>query len=391
MDRIASFIDTPMIKVITGMRRCGKSVIMETLANDLKNRGIPETNILYINFESIYAEPLMEYTALHSYIIDRMKSKPGRAYILLDEIQMVNGWEKVLGSLKVDIDCDIIVTGSNSGLLSGELATLISGRYIEIKIYPLSFAEYMDFAHPSDRKALFYDYLRFGGLPGIHDVKTEGAIPEYVMGIFNTVILKDVISRKKIRDTDLLERITRFAMDNIGNITSAKRLSDYLKAQHRSVGGETVYNYLYALRQAMFLEKVERYDIKGKRRLETLEKYYLMDHGLREAILGNNERDIEGVLENIVCIELLRRGYKVMVGRVGEREIDFVCEKSGTRLYVQVAYLLATEETVEREFGAYANISDNYPKYVVTMDEIDRGRAGILHRNIIDFLLGREF
>ena len=395
MQQICDFMDKPVIKVITGMRRCGKSALLELTRDELKARGVPNENIIYINFESLRYEHLKEYRSLYQEVSKRVEGVEGKVYILLDEIQEVSGWEQAINSFRIDFDCDIYITGSNAKLLSGELATLLAGRYVEIRVYPLSFNEYLLFAETNeDERDLsnqehFVNYLKFGGLPGIHQMKwDESRIVQYLTDIYNSVLLKDVISRNKIRDTALLESIVHYLMDNVGNTFSAKTISDFLKSQGRKLSTETVYNYIDALEGAFLIYKASRFDIKGKRILETQEKYYLADLGLRHAVIGYRDNDIAGVLENVVYLELLRRGYSIHIGKQDVAEVDFVANYRDERLYVQVCYVL-TEQNTDREFGSLEAISDNYEKVVLSMDSLLRiNRGGIRQKNLIDFLLG---
>ena len=394
MRQIRDFMDKPVVKIITGMRRCGKSALLELTRQELLRRGIGEDHIISMNFESLRYEALRDFRALYSEITALAGNVEGRVYVLLDEIQEVDSWEQVINSLRVDIDCDIYVTGSNAKLLSGELATLLAGRYVEIRVYPLDFQEYLDFAADNPMEAQltqqdqFANFLRFGGLPGIHQMKwEEDRIMQYLHDIYNSVLLKDVIARNKIRDTALLESIVRYLMDNIGNTFSAKTISDFLKSQGRKLSTETVYNYLMALENAFLIHKVVRFDIKGKRILETQEKYYLSDLGLRHAVMGFRDNDIAGVLENTVYLELLRRGWAVNIGKQDVAEVDFVASRTDERLYIQVCYVLTPENT-EREFGPLEAISDNYEKLVLSTDTLLRiNRGGIRQKNIVDFLL----
>ena len=395
MQQICDFMDKPVIKVITGMRRCGKSALLELTRDELKARGVPNENIIYINFESLRYEHLKEYRSLYQEVSKRVEGVEGKVYILLDEIQEVSGWEQAINSFRIDFDCDIYITGSNAKLLSGELATLLAGRYVEIRVYPLSFNEYLLFAETNeDERNLsnqehFVNYLKFGGLPGIHQMKwDESRIVQYLTDIYNSVLLKDVISRNKIRDTALLESIVHYLMDNVGNTFSAKTISDFLKSQGRKLSTETVYNYIDALEGAFLIYKASRFDIKGKRILETQEKYYLADLGLRHAVIGYRDNDIAGVLENVVYLELLRRGYSIHIGKQDVAEVDFVANYRDDRLYVQVCYVL-TEQNTDREFGSLEAISDNYEKVVLSMDSLlSINRGGIRQKNLIDFLLG---
>lgn len=393
--QICDFIDKPVIKIITGMRRSGKSVLLDLTKQELLKRNIPEENIIMMNFESLRYEELKDYKALYKAVLTKAEKLQGKIYILLDEIQEVANWETAINSFRVDLDCDIYITGSNARLLSSELATLLAGRYIEIKVYPLTFKEYLQFAaeNPEEAKlskqAHFRNYLRFGGLPGIHQMKWDAVrIYQYLTDIYNSVLLKDVISRNKIRDTALLERIVLYIMDNIGNTFSAKTITDFLKSQGRKLSTETVYNYLQALESAFLIYKVNRFDLKGKRILETQEKYYLADLGIRHAILGYRDNDIAGLLENITYTELTCRGYDINIGKQGVTEVDFIANKRNERLYLQICYILTPENT-EREFFPLENINDNYEKLVLTTDTLlDINRHGIRQKNIVDFLLG---
>lgn len=395
MQQICDFIDKPVIKIITGMRRSGKSVLLDLTKQELLKRNIPEENIIMMNFESLRYEELKDYKALYKAVLSKAEKLHSRIYILLDEIQEVTNWETAINSFRVDLDCDIYITGSNARLLSSELATLLAGRYIEIKVYPLIFKEYLQFAADNPEEAKFSkqehfrNYLRFGGLPGIHQMKWDAVrIYQYLTDIYNSVLLKDVISRNKIRDTALLERIVLYIMDNIGNTFSAKTITDFLKSQGRKLSTETVYNYLQALESAFLIYKVNRFDLKGKRILETQEKYYLADLGIRHAILGYRDNDIAGLLENITYTELICRGFDINIGKQGVTEVDFIANKRDERLYLQICYILTPENT-EREFYPLENINDNYEKLVLTTDTLlDINRHGIRQKNIVDFLLG---
>ena len=391
---IRDFIDKPVVKVITGMRRSGKSALLELTRDELISRGVDKNNIIFMNFESLRYEALKDYKALYAEVMRRAETAEGRVYILLDEIQEVYAWEQVINSFRVDLDCDIYVTGSNAKLLSGELATLLAGRYVEIRVYPLDFHEFLDFAAQNEdeaklsRSEQFADFLRFGGLPGIHLMKLdEERLTQYLHDIYNSVLLKDVIARNKIRDTALLESIILYLMDNVGNTFSSKTISDFLKSQGRKLSTETVYNYLKALENAFLIHKAVRFDIKGKRLLETQEKYYLSDLGLRHAVMGYRDNDIAGILENTVYLELLRRGYTVRIGKQGVAEVDFVAERADERIYIQVCYVLTPENT-DREFAPLEVIQDNYEKVVISTDTLLRiNRGGIKQKNIIDFLM----
>lgn len=395
LKKIRNFIDKPVIKVITGMRRSGKSMILKLISQELLEKGISSQNIIYINFESLMFSDLTEFKSLYNHIIEKSQTLTEKVYILLDEIQEVEHWEKAVNSFMVDLDCDIYITGSNANLLSSELATYIAGRYVEIKVYPLSFREYIDFAkiqNPQNilsNEEYFEQYLQFGGLPGIHNFNYDKSnIYQYLSDIYSSILLKDVVAKNNIRDVELLERIILYIFDNIGNTFSAKNVSDFLKSQGRKLSRETVYNYLKALESAYIISSVQRYDVKGKALLETMEKFYLTDLGFRHAKLGYRPNDIAGYLENIIYLELIRRKYTVNIGKLGTKEIDFIGTLENEKLYIQVTYLLASPETVEREFSPLKKIGDNYPKYVLSMDNLGEYNIdGIVRKRIIDFLL----
>lgn len=392
MKRIRPFINTELIKVFTGIRRSGKSVMLELVKNELKKSGVSDKNFLCINFEQFSNSELLDAKILHKRIVEFQKTADGKIYLFFDEIQEVDGWEKCINSCRVDFDCDIYITGSNAKLLSGELATYLAGRYVEFVIYPFSFAEFLEMNRQKnsqiDKSACFTAFLKTGGMPFLANfLGDDSAKNQYLMDIYNSVVLKDVVKRNNIRDVDTLERIIAYAFSNIGHIFSATSLSKYFKSEKRNISHDTILNYLKFCTDAFLIYKISRYDLEGKKVLTVNEKYYCADHGLREAVFGKNTQNIDQILENIVCLELLRRNFKVFVGKKGDAEIDFIAERNGVKIYVQVAYLLASEETVKREFSVYDSIKDNFPKYVVSMDEFDFSRNGIIHRNIRDFLL----
>lgn len=396
MSRIRPFIGSDLIKVMTGIRRCGKSVMLELIQQELKETGVNPDQIISINFEDMSYTHLQTASSLHDEIKKRAAKIEGKVYLFFDEIQEVEGWEKCINSLRISLDCDIYITGSNARLLSGELATYLGGRYVEFVIYPFSFAEFMDLyrtiAPNESVQQCFQKYLLVGGMPYLSNIRyADAPSKQYLHDLFNSVQLKDIVKRNKIRDVDLLERIISYVITNVGTTFSATSLSRFLKNEQRTVAPETILNYIKYCCDAYLFYQVKREDLQGKQILASNEKYYIADHGIREAVFGGNMRDINLILENIVYLELLRRGYKVTVGRTGDKEIDFVCDKQGDKLYVQVSYLLASDETVNREFGAYNNIRDNFPKYVVSLDEFDMSRNGIKHRNIHDFLLAEEW
>lgn len=396
MARIRPFIDGDLIKVLTGIRRSGKSVMLELIKDELRARGVTEEQLVVFNFEDMRNAQLCTAEALHDELVRRAASIKGKIYFFFDEIQEVERWERCVNSLRVEMDCDIYITGSNAKLLSGELATYLAGRYVEFIIYPFSFSEFLALYHSvepdADTRTCFDRYLTFGGMPYLANLRfDETACRQYLRDLFNSVELKDIVKRNNVRDVDMLERIIAYVTANIGTTFSSTAISKYLKNEGRRVSPETVLNYLKACSDAFLFYQVRRQDLQGKKILTVNEKYYVADHGIREAVVGGNMRDINLVLENIVFMEALRRGYSVTVGKVGEREIDFVCERHGEKCYIQVAYLLAVEETVQREFGVYEHVQDNFPKYVVSLDEFDMSRNGVRHYNIRDFLLAENW
>ena len=392
MQRIRPFINRDLIKVFTGIRRAGKSVMLELVKNELKESGIGEENFLCINFEQFSNSQFLDVESLYKKITDFQKNTKGKIYLFFDEIQEVDGWEKCINSCRIDFDCDIYITGSNAKLLSGELATYLAGRYVEFVIYPFSFAEFFEMnliKNPNvDKNSCFMQFLKTGGMPFLSNFPDDdSAKSQYLIDIYNSVVLKDVVKRNNIRDVDTLERIVAYAFSNIGHIFSATSLSKYFKSENRKISHDTILNYLKFCSDAFLFYKINRYDLEGKKIVTVNEKYYCADHGLREALFGKNIQNIDQVLENIVCLELLRRNYKVYVGKKGDLEIDFIAEKQGKKIYIQVAYLLANEETIKREFSVYNFVKDSYPKYVVSMDDLDFSQNGIIHKNIKDFLL----
>ena len=396
MARIRPFIDGDLIKVLTGIRRSGKSVMLELIEDELRARGVTEEQLVAFNFEDMRNAQLCTAEALHDELVRRAASIKGKIYFFFDEIQEVERWERCVNSLRVEMDCDIYITGSNAKLLSGELATYLAGRYVEFIIYPFSFSEFLALYHSvepdADTRTCFDRYLTFGGMPYLANLRfDETACRQYLRDLFNSVELKDIVKRNNVRDVDMLERIIAYVTANIGTTFSSTAISKYLKNEGRRVSPETVLNYLKACSDAFLFYQVRRQDLQGKKILTVNEKYYVADHGIREAVIGGNMRDINLVLENIVFMEALRRGYSVTVGKVGEREIDFVCERHGEKCYIQVTYLLAAEETVQREFGVYEHVQDNFPKYVVSLDEFDMSRNGVRHYNIRDFLLAENW
>ncbi|MBL7067327.1 MAG: ATP-binding protein [Candidatus Marinimicrobia bacterium] len=393
IDQITPFIGKPVIKVITGMRRIGKSTFLKMIMNTLQEQGIDKNLIVYINKESLEFDDIQNYMHLNRYITAISQKTKKKLYIFIDEIQEISEWEKAILSFFSNDVADIYISGSNAHLFSEELATLLSGRYVTIPIYPLTFKEFLLFRGSKienvDNEKEFSNYVRFGGFPGIHMLDFhEEIIFQYINSIFNTILLKDVTKRHKIRNVAQLERITKFIFDNCGNIISAKKISDYLKSQRASVTVDTIQNFLQYLQSAFLIFKTSRFDIKGKRHLEFLEKYYMGDIGLRHGFIGYRDSDISGILENIVYLELLSRGYKVSVGKLSNLEIDFIAEQQGNREYFQVCYLLASKDTENREFKPLELLKDNFPKTVISLDKNwGNNRNGILRSNLIEWLM----
>ena len=396
MKRIRPFIGTDLIKVMTGIRRSGKSVMLELIKQELIDSGVSSSQFISINFENMRYTHLQTAKALYDEISSRSAGIDGKIYLFFDEIQEVTDWEKCINSLRVEMDCDIYITGSNARLLSGELATVLGGRYVEFTIYPFSYAEFIElykdiFPDVTD-SVVFQKYLMLGGMPYLANLHfVEEPSRQYLTDVYNSVVLNDVVKRNKIRDIDLLTRIVTYVIGNIGTTFAATSITKFLKNERRTIATDTVLNYIQYCVSAYLFYQVKRQDIQGKRILSSNEKYYMADHGLREAVFGGNMRDINLVLENIVYMELLRRGYAITVGKIGAKEIDFICQKQEQKIYVQVTYLLASEETIQREFGIYESVRDNFPKYVVSMDEFDFSRNGIKHKNIREFLLMKEW
>ena len=396
LQKVIPFIDTDLIKIFTGIRRCGKSVMLDLIKKELLKRKIDEKQFIHINFEDIETEKYRDYTKLHEYISEEINKIGKKPYLFLDEIQEVNAWEKCVNSLRVKFDCDIYITGSNAKLLSGEFATYLGGRYVEITIYPFSFAEFIELYKTENEdigiEKMFKEYLVIGGMPYLKNVGFDyNASIMYLQDLYNSVVLKDIVQRNKIRSIDLFGRVIKYIISNVGKTFSARSISNYFKNEKLDIAVETILNYLQYCENAHLLNCVRRKDMIGKKTLSVNEKYYIADHGLKEALVGKNQADISIVLENIVFMELKRREYKITVGKINDLEIDFIAEKNNSCIYVQVCYLLATQETVEREFSVLEKVKDNFPKLVVSLDEFDMSRNGIKHFNIRDFLLSKEW
>ena len=409
VEKIMAYADTPFVKILSGVRRCGKSTILKMIVEKLKKRGVPEERILHYNFDSMQYEDIKTAKLLYEEVKARIVPNE-KIYLFLDEIQEVKSWEKAVNSFMTDFDVDIYVTGSNSRMMSSEISTYLTGRYITFRIFPLSFSEYLTFRNEygpggtiSKKYAIgelehnlhseFARYLRLGGFPALHlqPYTPEEAYP-IVRDIYNSTIFTDIVKRNQIRKIDQLERIVKFAFDNVGRTFSAASISKYLKSENRTIDNETVYNYLGKLESAFILHRCSRYDIQGKEFLKTQEKFYLSDPAFRYSILGYTPDSVAAMLENLVYLELLGRGYDVYSGKIGNAEIDFVATQQENKLYIQIAQQIMKEETEQREYGRLLSISDNYPKYVLRTDEFAGGNyQGIKTMHIVDFLLSSKY
>ena len=391
LERIRDFYNSDLIKILVGIRRCGKSVILEQIIQELKERNIDESHIIYVNFEFIEFEQLSDYKKLNQYVKDKINDDK-LYYLFFDEIQNVENFEKAINSLRASKKVSIFITGSNSRLLSEELSTVLSGRYVSFRINPLSYKEVLQLLGKKEStKEIFENYMKWGSLPNRFEFQKEEAIKNYLYGVFDSIILRDVVERLKIRDTALFNLILQYIIDTIGREFSAENIINFLKNEGREVSTLTIYSYLDALCKALLIRKVYRYDIHGKAVLKTLNKYYVTDLGIAQ--IKNNKTDIDRsyALENIVYNELIIKGYDVYTGKTKKGEIDFVATKPDKKIYVQVAFSIPNEDTKKREFGAYNVINDNYPKYVITLDNLSYEVDGIKHVNLIDFLLDDNF
>ena len=392
LNQIIPLIDKNLIKVLTGVRRSGKTVLLQQIQEYLFQNGRDKGHIIYISFECKINAYLRDSDVLYRFLLDAGNKISGKIYIFLDEIQTVPAWEEVVSSLLVDLDCDIYITGSNSKLLSGELATLIAGRYIQIHVYPFTLSEAKEISIQNGKfvsdEDLFLDYLRYGGLPlrfSLEDISVE----PYLSDTYDAIVVKDIVQRNKLNDTNLLNMLLSFLMDNIANPFSARSIVSALASSGIKTTVDTVLAYIGYIKNAMILNSVQRYDIKGKKLLSSNEKYYAVDLGLRNVIKSSDGIDFNKLYENIVYLELLSRGYDVKVGKTDDFAIDFIAYTGNERTYIQVCYLLATQETINREFGNLEKINDNYPKYVISGDFPDFSRNGIKHFNIVKFLLNK--
>ena len=389
LKNIRPFYDQDLIKVLIGIRRSGKSVLLTQIMDELKNSNIDDNHIIYMNFEDLDNEEYTDYKKLNKYIKEKIKDKD-KYYIFFDEIQNVDSWEKVVNSLRASENTSLFITGSNSDLLSSDLATHIAGRYVSFKITPFTFKEVCELLNIKDKNEIeneFLDYLKWGGMPQRFMQIDENSKKTYLNDIYDSIIVKDIINRFNIKDLDLLNRIVTYLITTPSQTFSPENLKKYFESISRSVSLETIYNYLDYLVRANLISKAERYDIRGKRILTGKYKYYLTDLGFTNILSEGKKAQIGAYLENIVYNELISRGYTVNVGSIDSGEVDFVATKFEEKIYIQVAYLLSDQNIIDREFKAYEKIADNYPKYVLTMDKIGMSQNGIIHQNIIEWLL----
>ncbi len=395
VNKIMKYVDTPFVKILTGVRRCGKSTIFKMVIEELKKRGVPEDCIVNYRFDSLEYEDMTAKQMLAE--LKGRLSPSGKTYLFLDEIQEIAHWERAVNTLYSDYDVDIYLTGSNSRMMSSEISTYLTGRYITFRVFTLSFAEYLDFkkefaevGYPKDELA---NYIRLGGFPATHlRSYSVDEIYTIVKDIYNSTVFSDIVRRNQTRKVDQLERVIKFAFDNVGKTFSAKSISDYLKSEHRTLNSETVYNYLEKIESAYILHRCSRYDIQGKELLKTQEKFYLADSALRYSVLGYSQSSVAAMLENAVYLELLRRGYDVCIGKTPEGEIDFIAQRQNEKLYVQVTKEIRSSETEKREYKRLIEVKDNYPKYVLTADNFAGGNyEGIKTLHIADFLLSAEY
>jgi ATPase len=395
VDKIMAYTDTPFVKILTGIRRCGKSTILKMIMERLRDCGIPENRIVSYRFDSMEYEDMTAkqmYTELKGKLCQN-----GRTYFFLDEVQEIQGWEKVVNSLQSDFDVDLYVTGSNSRMMSSEISTYLTGRYVAFRIYTLSFREYLTFKGQyttvGEPRQELANYIRLGGFPATHLQNfSQDEVYTIVRDIYNSTIFSDIVKRNQVRKVDQLERVIKYTFNNIGNTFSAKSISDYLKAEHRAIDNETVYGYLEKLEKAYLLHRCSRYDLQGKELLKTQEKFYLADTSLRYAVLGYNADTVAASLENVVYLELCRRGYTVNIGKTADGEIDFVATRQNEKLYVQVTERITSEKTEHREYDRLLDIRDNYPKFVLRTDDFAGGNyEGIQTMHVADFLLSDMF
>ncbi len=388
LSRIRGFYDSDLIKILVGIRRCGKSVILKQIMDEIRQKGTEQNHIIYINFELIEYEELQDYKKLNQYIKDRIVDDK-KYYIFLDEIQRVNKFEDVVNSLRASIEnISIFITGSNSKLLSNELSTVLSGRYVLFNIYPLSYKEFIELTEKDGKsEETFWNFVKWGGLPNRTQFTDENNIKDYLHSVFDSIILRDVVERLGLKDTILFDLLLQYIVDTTGRQFSAENVINFLKSEGKSISTETLYIYLDALCKALMMKKIYRYDIHGKAILKTLNKYYMTDLGIAQIKNNNFEINKSFALENVVFNELLERGYDVYIGKTKGGEIDFIATKPDEKIYIQVTYLLESEKVREREFGAFKEVEDNYPKYLLSLDKTNFSQGGIIHKNIIDWLM----
>ena len=392
---IMAFTDTPFVKVLTGVRRCGKSTIMQMIMDELRKRGVSEARIVSYRFDSMEYEG-MTTKQLYEMIKTKL-SDTEKTYIFLDEVQEISSWEKAINSINTDFNVDIYVTGSNSRMMSSEISTYLTGRYVTFRIFTLSFEEYLTFkkqyGEVEDIHKELVNYIKYGGFPAIHlrEYPLDNAYT-IVRDIYNSTIFSDIVRRNQVRKVDQLERVVKFVFDNVGKTFSAKSISDYIKSEHRTIDNETVYNYLEKLESAYILYRCSRYDVRGKELLKTQEKFYLADSSFKYSVLGYNDRSVAAMLENVVCLELLRRGYEVCIGKTPNGEIDFIATRQNDKLYIQITKEIKSEKTEKSEYDRLLEIGDNYPKYLLTTDDFAGGNyQGIKTMHVADFLLSNEY
>ena len=393
LEQINDVMDSDFVKVFIGIRRCGKTELMLSTIDELKQKGIKDENIIYISLEDRKYYDIYDYKQLDEIIYSLAENSTEKIYIFIDEIQQVDKWEKSINGYRKSLNCDIYITGSNSKLLSTELSTYLAGRYIEIKVYPFSYTEVIQFklleGLTINEKEIFNEYVTYGGMPGLLTVN-EKMKTNALRDIYNSIIVDDILTRHRIEKVDLFKRFIRYLMNSTSQTFSKKSIQNYLKNENIKMNPETINKYTDYLQEALFIARLRRKDLVGKKEMKTQEKYYLTDHGFHQALIDDNSKWIPRILENIVYMELLRRGYDVRVGKVYDREVDFEYKKDNQKRYMQVTYMLSTDETIEREFTPLEMIRDNYPKYVLSLDEFDMSRNGIIHMNIIDFLKNKE-
>ena len=399
INQLKDYVNTDFVKAYIGIRRSGKTSLMYNFIDELKSMGVEDENIKFISLESREYAHIDSTQQLDDIIYDKVKNIEGKVYLFFDEIQQVNGWEKSINSYRVSIDSDIYITGSNSKLLSGELATLLTGRYLTINVYPFSFKEFLQYKNEIEDveltddsiRKLYDEYFNFGGMPGIMTLGSNEFKKNALKDIYNSILFEDVVSRFKINNIDLLQRFARYMTSSTGKIFSSKSIKNYLKSNNIYTSQDTLLKYNKYMKQSFFISKCKCFELKGRREMKILGKYYLMDHGFHHALIEDNILKVTKILENIVYVELLRRGYKINVGRNADNsEVDFVCEKSGKYKYIQVSYRLTSEKTLNREITPLLKIPDKYESILITAENHDFSKDGVKHLNIIDFLCGDD-